>query len=212
MKRTANTIGTRRTRTAKASQPFTNMLANTEHCLIFKGPGRKRPGFIFEKYLFFGIDIYIKVVYYKDNKKTHGARRTPTTDGRSRGGEARRGRITQEDKEMTTYRIYGKEIERWTHEDEHGRERTVQVEYEYKEYDETGDLIGTGTEDFSYDRMKKQLVTRFVYTWDGERRNKGGHRWFDFEGSILYNKKDGKEIKKHIERKYNAKLVQLRTA
>ena len=72
MKRTANTIGTRRTRTAKASQPFTNMLANTEHCLIFKGPGRKRPGFIFEKYLFFGIDIYIKVVYYKDNKKTHG--------------------------------------------------------------------------------------------------------------------------------------------
>lgn len=113
---------------------------------------------------------------------------------------------------MTTYRIYGKEIERWTHEDEHGRERTVQVEYEYKEYDETGDLIGTGTEDFSYDRMKKQLVTRFVYTWDGERRNKGGHRWFDFAGSILYNKKDGKEIKKHIERKYNAKLVQLRTA
>lgn len=52
MKRTANTIGTRRTRTAKASQPFTNMLANTEHGLIFKGPGRKRPGFIFEKYLF----------------------------------------------------------------------------------------------------------------------------------------------------------------
>lgn len=113
---------------------------------------------------------------------------------------------------MTTYRIYGKELERWTHEDDRGIQRMVQVEIEYKEYDENGDLVAAGSEDFSFDRWKKNLVTRFVYTWDGERRNKGGHRWFDYIGAVTYDKKHSKEVKKHFERKYNATMVQLRTA
>lgn len=113
---------------------------------------------------------------------------------------------------MKTYRIYGKRVQEWTHEDENGRERLVQVEIEYKEYDEDGDLVGIGTEDFSLERMKKTLVTRFIHTWDGKRRNKGGHRWFDYVGDVTYNKQDGKEVKRHFERKYNAELVQLRTA
>ena len=112
---------------------------------------------------------------------------------------------------LKTYRIYGKRLQEWTREDEQGRVRLVQVEIEYKEYDEEGDLVGAGSEDFSLERLHKTLAqNKLVYTWDGQRRNKGGHRWFDFQGYITFNKKQSTLIKDHLMRRYGAELVQLR--
>ena len=43
----------------------------------------------------------------------------------------------------------------------------------YREYDsETGELVGVGSEDFSQARWKSEIEGRFIWTWDGERRNK----------------------------------------
>ena len=112
---------------------------------------------------------------------------------------------------IRTYRIYGKELERWTYTDDNGRERLRQVEIAYKEYDaETGDLIGAGSEDFSLERYKKELLNKFVYTWDGVKRNKGGCRWFECRTSVLYNRKDARNIKNHFGRLYGSALVELR--
>lgn len=57
------------------------------------------------------------------------------------------------------------------------------LEVNYKEYRADGSIKQTGTEDFSAKRWSS-IPYRFVYTWDGQRRNKGGRRWFDFEGMI----------------------------
>lgn len=108
------------------------------------------------------------------------------------------------------FRIYGKIIETWTHIDETGRERTTQYEVAYKEYDETGDLVGIGSEDFSTDRYHKTLLTKMVYTWDGVKRNKGNYRWFDCCGFVTYNRKHVKAVKAYLANKYNAELVELR--
>ena len=131
---------------------------------------------------------------------------TPEGAAGKREGSGRR-RIEM----LKTYRIYGKRLQEWTREDEQGRVRLVQVEIEYKEYDEEGDLVGAGSEDFSLERLHKTLAqNKLVYTWDGQKRNKGGHRWFDFQGYITFNKKQSKLIKDHLMRRYGAELVQLR--
>lgn len=109
-----------------------------------------------------------------------------------------------------TYRIYGKVLETWEHEQENGRVRTYQVEIAYKEYDADGELVGAGSEDFSKDRYHKELREAYVWTWDGEKRNKGGYRWFEFEGRTIYRRKDVKLIKDHYRRVYNAAAVELR--
>ena len=69
------------------------------------------------------------------------------------------------------------------------------LEVEYKEYREDGSLKQIGTEDFSAERWAA-VPMRFVYTWDGQRRNKGGYRWFDYDGA--YRTNDPKAVKKHI--------------
>ena len=109
-----------------------------------------------------------------------------------------------------TYRIYGNVLETWKHEQENGRVRTCQVEIAYKEYDAAGELVGVGSEDFSIDRYHKELREAYVWAWDGERRNKGGFRWFDFEGRTIYRRKDVKLVKEHYKRVYNAAVVELR--
>ena len=75
------------------------------------------------------------------------------------------------------------------------------LEVEYKEYREDGSLKQTGTEDFSAKRWSKVPI-RFVYIWDGQRRNKGGKRWFDYDG--LYRTDDPKAFKKYITAWWNA--------
>ena len=77
-------------------------------------------------------------------------------------------------------------------------------------YREDGTLKQTGTEDFTPERWNKQTHTRFVYTWDGERRNKGGQRWFEFEGRFITD--DPKAFKKYMQARYaDAALVEIRT-
>lgn len=112
----------------------------------------------------------------------------------------------------TSVRIYGKTIQSWKHEDEKGRQITTQREIEYREYSvENGTLVGEGAEDFSTERYQQELVTKLIWVWDGKKRNKGGHRWFECKSSISYARKNAKDIKKYLQHKYKgAKEIQLR--
>ncbi|MBR6507487.1 MAG: hypothetical protein IKT37_07815 [Clostridia bacterium] len=85
------------------------------------------------------------------------------------------------------------------------------LEIEYKEFREDGTLKQTGTEDFSVKRWAA-VPLRWVYTWDGQRRNKGGYRWFDLDGS--YKTDDPKAFKKYITNwwnKFGIETVDVRT-
>lgn len=109
-------------------------------------------------------------------------------------------------------RIYGKELNCWTYEDENGRQRARQYEIEYKEYDtKTGEIVGAGSEDFSPERYNKEVKDAFVWTWDGVKLNKGGHRWFEQRGYIKYRRSEAKQVKEYMATKYaGVALVQLR--
>lgn len=110
-----------------------------------------------------------------------------------------------------TVRIYGKVLTRWTAINEQGREFTTQYEIAYREYNtETLELVGIGSEDFSAARYGKEVRWQGVFTWDGERRNKGGNRWFDYRGGITYRRSERNAIKDYMKKLYNAELVQLR--
>lgn len=110
-----------------------------------------------------------------------------------------------------TFRLYGKSLNIWTHINEKGREELTQIEFSYREYEtETGELVATGSEDFSSERYS-MLKRAHVYTWDGKRRNKGGYRWFTDQGYILFHKNDRKAIKEYFKKRYNAELVEIRT-
>lgn len=111
---------------------------------------------------------------------------------------------------MNTYRIYGKVLESWEHEIAPGRVRTYQVELEYKEYNERGELVGVGSEDFSTERYFKELRGAWVWTWDGQKRNKGGYRWFELRCMTLYRRKEVKLVKEHYRRIYGAAAVDFR--
>lgn len=107
-------------------------------------------------------------------------------------------------------RVYGKTVNRWTSEDEKGRVYTTQYEIEYKEYDKEWNLVGAGTEDFSPERLHKEVEAKFVYTWDGQKRNKGGYRWFEAQGHVKVRKSCIKLYKEMVKAKYNAEMVDLR--
>lgn len=112
---------------------------------------------------------------------------------------------------MNTVRIYGKVINRWLVTDEKGRDRLTQLEFTYRDVDENGKTVATGSEDFSSERLRTQTERRHIYTWDGQRRNKGGHRWFDYEGSILFRKSEYKELKAYLKNRYpNAEKIEAR--
>lgn len=57
---------------------------------------------------------------------------------------------------MKTFRIYGKKLNTWFIEDEKGRPILRQVELQYKEYSECGELIGAGSEDFGFIAINKR--------------------------------------------------------
>ena len=114
-------------------------------------------------------------------------------------------------------RIYGRTLDRWSSEDETCRRFITQIEVEYKDYEfdfwGTGewDLVGTGTEDFSPERYKTCVSECFVWTWDGRKLNKGGHRCFEEQGLIKFNSSDRKNVIDYLKLKYNnAELIQLR--
>ena len=113
-----------------------------------------------------------------------------------------------------TVRVYGKTLNEWTvtaewHEREY--EKLVQKEVEYREYDsESGDLVGAGSEDFSPERWNREVEDRWIWTWDGQKRNKGGYRWFECCGWSNFRKTEKKAYKEYLKNKYNAELVELR--
>lgn len=111
---------------------------------------------------------------------------------------------------MKTFRIYGKKLNYWHIEDENGRPILRQIELSYKEYNEYGELIGAGSEDFSGERYNREIVCKQIFSWNGERRNKGGNRWFEDLGFITYNRRDAKSVKEHLTKLYRSTLIQLR--
>ena len=104
---------------------------------------------------------------------------------------------------MNAVRIYGKTLNIWKHWDEQlNRDIAVQFEIEYHEYDpETGELVGIGSEDFSQDRMK-EIKSHWIWTWDGEKRNKGGYRWFENRGCVKYRASDWSGLKQLMKTRY----------
>lgn len=119
---------------------------------------------------------------------------------------------------MNTVRIYGKTVNTWkawetvtVRGEEKEREVIVQREIEYGEYDEEGNLVATGTEDFSRERYR-ELDTQWIWGWDGEKRNRGGHRSFECMGTIQFNLNQKSNVMKLLRKKYRDQaLIQLRT-
>lgn len=112
---------------------------------------------------------------------------------------------------MDKVRIYGKTVNTWTTYDIiKDREYTTQYEVAYTDYFIDGRVAGKGTEDFSPERYRRDIKEGWVFTWDGERRNKGGHRWFREEGHIKFRKAEGKMVNKLLTNKHKAEVVQIR--
>lgn len=112
--------------------------------------------------------------------------------------------------DIKTVRLYGKTVEMWTATNERGRDVMTQAEIEYKEYNALGELVATGTEDFSRDRYK-EITWAYVWTWDGERRNKGGHKWFERRFFIKFRKAERQTLKRYLTARYpEAAEIQIR--
>lgn len=107
-------------------------------------------------------------------------------------------------------RLYGEIVQRWERDEGKRWLTCYQWEISYKDYREDGSLKQTGTEDFGRERWNNEIRQAFVWTWDGKKRNKGGHRWFECVGYITYRRSEVKEVKEYMKRKYNAELVELR--
>lgn len=109
-------------------------------------------------------------------------------------------------------RIYGKVLNTWKSEDLRGRTIITQKEIAYTDYNiETGEIVGVGSEDFSYERYKKEVNEKFVYIWDGTKRMKNGHRWFDCCGMIRYKRSERKKVLRYLKNKYkDSTVLQLR--
>ena len=115
-------------------------------------------------------------------------------------------------------RIYGKIVNTWTAWEPviirgqyQERERIIQYEIEYNEYNENGDLVATGTEDFSRERYM-EIDSRWIWIWNGKNYNRGGHRAFECMGMIKFNLNQQREVFKYLRNKYSeASLVQMRT-
>ena len=82
-------------------------------------------------------------------------------------------------------------------------------EVPYKEYRPDGSLKATGSEDFTADRLHSQTHYYSIRTWDGQRRNAGGYRWFEDQGSFRVDSRQG--LKEYAARQYpEAELIDIR--
>lgn len=121
-------------------------------------------------------------------------------------------------KEIKTIKFYGKVLNTWNHMvtkywggKEVEIEQPSQYEIAYKEYTTDGELIAKGSEDFSPERRNSNLKMYTVYTWDGEKRQSGGNRWFQAEQTIQINRKDRRAVMEIIRGWYpNAAVIELR--
>jgi len=111
-------------------------------------------------------------------------------------------------------KIYGKELGRWTSEEYRNNRyftKVVQRELAYTEYREDGSLKQTGSEDFTPERLKQDTEEKWIWIWDGQKRNAGGHKWWECIGCYRISKGGRKVMEKIIKAKYNdAYMVQFR--
>lgn len=108
----------------------------------------------------------------------------------------------------TKVRLYGNPVETWK--DDKGRMTYVELEFtDYNIY--SGEVVGTGTEQFSRDRYK-DVISRLIWTWDGSERRNDGTRWFHYTGkSVKYKRGDGRLVKVLVENWYaNDSAIDLR--
>lgn len=85
-------------------------------------------------------------------------------------------------------RIYGKCLQNWMVWDDRGKKHITQVELAYTDYDPAdGSVIQTGSEDFSMERYKHELTSKYCYTWNGEDRTEEGYRHFVAHGHFLFS-------------------------
>ena len=105
-----------------------------------------------------------------------------------------------------TVRIYGKILNEWFGE----KRQWTQVEYSYKEYTTDGELIAEGSEDFSQARLSLDKTRCNVWTWDGEKLNRGGYHRYDYRGCFEVRTEDMKAFKAYILNKYKAASVRIK--
>lgn len=103
-------------------------------------------------------------------------------------------------KEYETLKVYGKRLNTWGTLDAlfDGRQyysHIDQVEHKYTEYSFTGEAIHEGSEDFSFQRWDTTTAHYEIWTWDGEKRNAGGNRWFECQRRVRINKADLKKLR-----------------
>ena len=85
-------------------------------------------------------------------------------------------------------RIYGKCLQNWMVWDDRGKKHITQVELAYIDYDPAdGSVIQTGSEDFSLERYKQELTSKYCYTWNGEAGTEEGYRHFVAHGSFSFS-------------------------
>ena len=89
-------------------------------------------------------------------------------------------------------------IQRWTREEGTTPSglpiiKCIQSEYEYREYNLNDELVGWGTEDFSAERLKTDMIRGYVYGWNGS-YNKGGYRRWTCLGFYRVRKSDRKNL------------------
>lgn len=105
-------------------------------------------------------------------------------------------------------RIYGKTVSKWH--DEAGR--LIQKEVGYMDYDtDDGTVWGMGTEDFSPVRWSRDVDDKWIWIWDGRKRNRGGHRAFELVRHLRFRKSQRAELRKLLHTMYpQAEMIQLR--
>lgn len=121
---------------------------------------------------------------------------------------------------MKLVKFYGKVLNTWTHmvtyttlrgntfEEE---EAPSQYEIAYRQYSMDGRRIAEGSEDFSPERRHDALKTYTVCTWDGEKRQSGGNRWFEERMRVTINRSDRKAAMEIIRKWFpEAALIQMR--
>lgn len=111
-----------------------------------------------------------------------------------------------------TVKIYGNTVNTWkVFDPSKNREVPTQYEVEFTEYRTDGSIYRTGTEDFSVDRWNETIQSHFVWAWNGESRNKGGQRCFQYKGLIRYSKANRKAVNILLQFQHpEAELIQLR--
>mgnify|MGYP001658579052 CR=1 FL=1 len=88
----------------------------------------------------------------------------------------------------------------------------TQVELAYTDYDPAdGSVIQTGSEDFSLERYKQELTSKYCYTWNGEDRTEEGYRHFVAHGHFLFRKADLILLHRYLKIKFpKEKRIELR--